>query len=136
MAHCSDTLLPFGGYADSISVKRETVAGIKFDSIFDLIKHGFNFVYMDADVYLNPKKDPLDGMLPLNSIDQPWDIQFQIDEILDGRETTNIGWMWLRPTLQANRFWQRCFSVWQETNAWDQGIVIEQYVFKISGLRF
>jgi hypothetical protein len=124
----ADGLLVFDGYATQPSVKRETVAGIKFASILDLIHGGHNFVYLDADVYINPFAQPLGGMLPINPA-ATWDMQFQVDEIINDEPTLNIGWMWIRPTAGSQKFWQKCQGIWKATDAWDQGIVLDESAF-------
>ena len=79
-----------------------------------LIEDGYNFVFLDGDVYLTGTRHPLSAMLPLS--DSSWDIQFQNDSNSRG----NIGWYWARPSPVVYDFFLRSQRLWNETHQWDQ----------------
>src|SRR5437762_668396 len=90
----------------------------------DLIDGGYNFLMVDADVYLSGTRHPLAAMRPLE--DTSWEIQFQSDNWShqDKQDTfINIGWYWARPTRTVREFFARSLEIWEKTHKWDQAIM-------------
>lgn len=87
----------------------------------DLIDGGYNFVLMDADVYLTGSRHPLSGMRPIS--DPSWSIQFQSDNHDGNDSTVNIGWYWARPTPILHEFFLRASQKWNQTHEWDQKVM-------------
>ena len=96
------------------------------DANLDLIDGGYNFVMLDADVYLTGTRHPLSGMRPLD--DLSWEIQFQNDNAshqVTQETTVNIGWYWARPTRRIREFFNRSLEVWEKSHRWDQEVMNE-----------
>lgn len=92
----------------------------------ELIDGGYNFIMLDADVYLTGTRHPLSGMRPLE--DPSWEIQFQSDSMDPGfgqDSAINIGWYWARPTKTIRELFSRSLETWEKTHEWDQRIMNE-----------
>ncbi|GAA94068.1 uncharacterized protein L969DRAFT_45108 [Mixia osmundae IAM 14324] len=110
------SLIGYHGYLN------QSVADIKLHSNIDLAKTGYNFVFADGDVYLNPAFDPLHGMLPLS--DQSWDIQMSWER---NRNQTNIGWYFIRSSDYSIGYLERCLETMTRKPGWDQAIYDNEY---------
>jgi hypothetical protein len=84
------------------------------------VKAGYSFVFLDGDVFLTGTRDPFSDMLPL-SLDT-WDMQFQQDYPWPSTNL-NIGWFFARASPATLEFLERSFVRWNETQAWDQGVM-------------
>lgn len=85
----------------------------------DLTSNGYNFVFLDGDVYLTGVTDPFQNMLPLSN--DTWDIQFQPDH--GGANDYNIGWYFAKSTENTIEFFNRSYAKWNETHGFDQGVM-------------
>lgn len=88
----------------------------------ELARGGYNFVFLDADVFLTGSRDPFDEMLPLS--DNTWDVQFQPD-FPPPSLSVNIGWFFARASSATIEFFERSLARWNETQAWDQEVMNE-----------
>ncbi|KIW16541.1 hypothetical protein PV08_03729 [Exophiala spinifera] len=96
------------------------ISNTKFTITLELAQNGYNFVFLDGDVFLTGSGDPFMDMLPLS--DQSWDIQFQ-DEMDIFRRIANIGWFFAKASTATKHFFQSSYDRWLETNAWDQNVM-------------
>ncbi|GAA94067.1 uncharacterized protein L969DRAFT_45156 [Mixia osmundae IAM 14324] len=118
---CVDNLEEHGliGYHGYLN---QTVADIKLNSNIDLAKSGYNFVFADGDVYLNPAFDPLHGMLPLGN--DTWDLQFSFERWGD---QLNIGWYFVRASKYSVAYFESCLQSMMKKRVWDQAIFNTEY---------
>ena len=86
----------------------------------NLSENGFDFVFLDADVFFTGSRDPFSVMLPLSN--KTWDLQFQSDS---GPENLNIGWYFARSTPATRMYFRRGFAHWiqTKTDKWDQQVM-------------
>jgi hypothetical protein len=94
----------------------------QFQANLDLSRSGYNFVFLDGDVYLTGSRDPFSDMLPLSN--DTWDVQFQPDFPPPSGQL-NIGWFFARTSSATLQFFERSFARWNETQAWDQVVMNE-----------
>lgn len=83
----------------------------------NLAENGYDFVFLDADVFFTGSHDPFSAMLPLT--DKTWDLQFQPD---NGPDELNIGWYFARSSLATQMYFRLSFAHWIQTKTekWDQ----------------
>lgn len=88
----------------------------------NLADNGFDFVFLDADVFFTGSRDPFSVMLPLSN--KTWDIQFQSD-VETGNDKLNIGWYFARSTPATRTFFRLSFAYWIQsgTGKWDQQVM-------------
>jgi hypothetical protein len=94
----------------------------KFAANLDLARNGYNFVFLDGDVYLTGSVNPFDAMLPLS--DDSFDIQFRPDEG-EPHRGLNIGWYFARSNVATIRYFERSNEIWEESGrkTWDQEVM-------------
>ncbi len=78
-------------------------------------------MFLDGDVYLTGAADPFENMLPLSN--DTWDIQFQTDH--PEENDYNIGWYFAKATENTFEYFNRSYTMWNETKAWDQEVMNE-----------
>jgi hypothetical protein len=101
----------------------------QFDANLELAQHGYNFVFLDGDVYLTGAHDPFSHMLsPSNDT---WDIQFQSDNQQRDYEL-NIGWYFAKSTNATIDFFRRSYARWNNTEGWN--VKVDQYDQKVMNL--
>ncbi|KAJ9607248.1 hypothetical protein H2200_008321 [Cladophialophora chaetospira] len=100
----------------------EQVAEAKLTASMDLLRAGYNFVFLDGDVYLTGSRNPFHDMLPISN--HTWDMQFQKDFELPSTDL-NIGWFFARASEATKEFFYRSYQQWRVTGAWDQKIMNE-----------
>jgi len=103
-----------------ILIRANLPSVFQFTISLELLQNGYNFVFLDGDVYLTGSKDPFDEMLPLTN--DTWDIQFQKDYELPDVDV-NIGWFFARATRATEDFFRRSYDRWLETRDWDQSVM-------------
>lgn len=95
----------------------------------NLSENGFDFVFLDADVFFTGSHDPFSVMLPLSN--KTWDLQFQSDNAPD---ELNIGWYFARSTPATQMYFRLSFAHWiqTKTDAWDQAVmnVIKNHILQ------
>lgn len=95
----------------------------------NLSENGFDFVFLDADVFFTGSHDPFSVMLPLSN--KTWDLQFQSD---NAPEELNIGWYFARSTPATQMYFRLSFAHWiqTKTEAWDQAVmnVIKDHILQ------
>jgi hypothetical protein len=94
---------------------------LQFELNSELAKNGFNFLFLDGDVYLTGSRDPFEDMLPLS--DDTWDIQFQSDQKALPTTRVNIGWYFAKSTPATIEFFDRSYRNWTAKAMWDQEVM-------------
>jgi hypothetical protein len=95
---------------------------LQFTISMQLLENGYDFVFLDGDVYLTGSRDPFLDMLPLSN--STWDIQFQKDFELPSKDL-NIGWYFARASPSTQEFFRQSHDRWLETREWDQSVMNE-----------
>ncbi|KAJ0118789.1 hypothetical protein J7T55_013044 [Diaporthe amygdali] len=116
-AEDTELLNPYPGYLLENDAAMHAVAFFKFMTNLNLSENGYDFVFLDADVFFTGSRDPFSAMLPLS--DTSWDLQFQPDNAPD---ELNIGWYFARSSPATQMFFRQSFAHWIQTRTekWDQ----------------
>ncbi|KAI3395632.1 hypothetical protein diail_1070 [Diaporthe ilicicola] len=116
-AEDTELLNPYPGYLLGNDAAMHAVALFKFMANLNLAENGYDFVFLDADVFFTGSHDPFSVMLPLSN--KTWDLQFQPDNAPD---ELNIGWYFARSTPATQMYFRLSFAHWIQTKTekWDQ----------------
>ncbi|EWC44299.1 hypothetical protein DRE_01125 [Drechslerella stenobrocha 248] len=90
---------------------------VKIAASIQLLKQGFNFVFVDPDVYFTDAIDPFAEMYPLSN--PSWDIQF-FPGPGKAQQGLDSSFFWARPNQQTKMFFNKVKENWSESG--DQNI--------------
>ncbi|KAJ6259600.1 hypothetical protein Dda_5238 [Drechslerella dactyloides] len=105
-------------------------SSVKIAASIQLLREGFNFVFIDPDVYLTGSLDPFAQMAPLS--DSTWDIQF-----FPGPEKAEKGldasFFWARPSKYTKQLFKKVRDNWSESGDADINSLMNIFAFEMSG---
>ncbi|EPS38910.1 hypothetical protein H072_7338 [Dactylellina haptotyla CBS 200.50] len=111
---------------DVVGMNRRSV---KIAASIQLLREGWNFIFLDPDVYLTDALDPISQMLPM---DEPaWDIQFAPGPA-KGAKGLDASFFWARPNKYTREFFRRVKNNWSESGDQDLNSLMNIVAFEMS----